>query len=195
MSIKQIEIENEGAAIKVTVINPDKPNAPEYYSVNAIKSIVPVYNENIGIVSPNLVGKTPYAHKDMFIVAVTFHNEQSNPSIRFDLATVENQPGWTLDFSGLEQAVTDMNGWLAAGSSIAPVSELLSLASASYIDSTARQTTSGKNTVMFTCVTGVEEINGIVRPAGVYTYQPTLNNVVNIINYNANDGQIILDEL
>lgn len=71
----------------------------------------------------------------------------------------------------------------------------LSLNSVSYTDAASHDTTIGKNTVMITCKTGVEEINGIVRPAGVYTYQPTGKDKNNVISVNANSGQIIIDEL
>lgn len=71
----------------------------------------------------------------------------------------------------------------------------LTLTSTSYTDASNHITIAGKNTVMITCVTGVELINGIMRPAGVYTFQPTLNNTVAAITVNADGGQIIIDAL
>ena len=71
----------------------------------------------------------------------------------------------------------------------------LTLASVDYTDAINHVTTAGKNTVMITCDTGVESINGVVRLAGVYTFQPNLSDTVAAITVNANSGRIIVDEL
>ena len=85
---------------------------------------------------------------------------------------------------------------LALGATSAALAEsVLTHSAVSYTDAINHNTTSGKNTVMITCVTGVEDIAGIVRPAGVYTFQPTLNNTVAVIVVNANGGEVIIDEL
>ena len=87
-----------------------------------------------------------------------------------------------------------LNGGTPSGGGGA-VGRTLALASVEYTDAVDHTTTSGLNTVMITCVTGKESIEGIVRPAGVYTFQPNLSNNVDAITVNANLGQIIVDEL
>lgn len=72
---------------------------------------------------------------------------------------------------------------------------ILPISSVEYTDSIDHSTTAGKNTVMITCVNGTESINGIVRPSGIYTYQPTMNDTVDSITVNANNGQLIIDEV
>ena len=85
------------------------------------------------------------------------------------------------------------NGKLPGNGSLTPTARTLAsqdLTVAGNVD-----TTIGVNTVMITCVDGVESINGIIRPAGVYTFQPNLNDTVNAITVNPNAGRIIIDEL
>jgi hypothetical protein len=72
---------------------------------------------------------------------------------------------------------------------------ILGISSVEYTDSSDHGTVAGKNTVMITCTSGVESIDGIVMPAGVYTFQPTLNNTVGEITVNANSGRIIIATL
>jgi hypothetical protein len=74
----------------------------------------------------------------------------------------------------------------------------LGLGTTEYTDASNHNTTAGKNTVMIICATGVEEINGIVHPAGAYTFQPNShagNDTVNAITVNAQNGKIIIHEL
>lgn len=71
----------------------------------------------------------------------------------------------------------------------------LTLGAIRYTDGANHNTTAGKNTVMITCETGVESIAGVVRPIGVYIYQPTGDNKNAIIVVNANSGVLIVDEL
>lgn len=71
----------------------------------------------------------------------------------------------------------------------------LPLGAVRYTDGVNHNTTAGKNTVMITCETGVETIAGVVRPIGIYTYQPTGDDKNAIIVVNANSGALIVDEL
>jgi len=111
MALKKIEVSKVGANIEVLVINPGKPNTGECYALTGIKSVVPVYTENIGT---SISDRSPYPHVDLFAITINFHNESNSPSIRFDLAEVSNQPGWTADLAGLAQAKLDICGWMTA---------------------------------------------------------------------------------
>ena len=110
-SIKDITITNVGATIEALTINISNPNVKECYSLTAVKSIVPIYNNSIG--RQGILNKTTYPFKDQLEVVINFHNEHSNSPLRFDIQTVSNQPGWTPDLAGLDQAVTDICGWLS----------------------------------------------------------------------------------
>lgn len=111
MSFKQKEISLSGSTIEILTINPVSPNAPECYALQAIKSVIPTFQENIGINGIN-TDKGTYPFKDRKTITITFHDETSNPSIKFDLEEISNQPGWTLDLAGVIQAVTDICGWI-----------------------------------------------------------------------------------
>jgi len=106
--LKLKDINKVGSNIEILTINTVKPNAPECYSLNAVKSVIPTYTENIGT---SLQDRAPYPWVDLFMITVTFHNEHENPSIKFDLREVNNQPTWTPDLVGLIQAVADICGW------------------------------------------------------------------------------------
>lgn len=103
--------------------------------------------------------------------------------------------------AAIETLLTSIDGKdLATETTLAAIQSLLTgsnktLGSVAYTDAINHATTAGKNTVMITCETGVESINGIVRPAGIYTYQPTGKDGVAAITVNANNGRIIVDEL
>jgi len=71
----------------------------------------------------------------------------------------------------------------------------LTLGSVEYTDAINHDTTAGKNTVMITCTDNLGSINGVVRPAGIYTYQPTGEDKNDVIVVNANNGKMIIDEL
>ena len=111
-SIKDITVSLVGGCIEVLVVNPTKPNAPSIYSVADIKSVVPIYNAGIGRNGINT--PTTYPFTDQKQVVITFSNESTVPSLVFDLETVANQPGWTLDLAGLTQAVADLCGWVTS---------------------------------------------------------------------------------
>lgn len=111
MSFKQKEISLSGSTIEILTINPVSPNAPECYALQAIKSVIPTFQENVGINGIN-TDKGTYPFKDRKTITITFHDESSNPSIKFDLEEISNQPGWTLNLAGVIQAVTDICGWI-----------------------------------------------------------------------------------
>ena len=111
MSFKQKEISLSGSTIEILTINPVSPNAPECYALQAIKSVIPTFQENVGINGIN-TDKGTYPFKDRKTITITFHDETSNPSIKFDLEEISNQPGWTLNLAGVIQAVTDICGWI-----------------------------------------------------------------------------------
>lgn len=211
-SIKNIEVSNVGNNIEVLVINTVKPNVPEGYSLSSIKSVVPTYNLNIG--RNGISNPTTYPFKDQLAITINFHNEDSNAPLTFDIQTVSNQAGWTANFAGLVQAVSDILGWVSSvgGGGLATEATLLlvktavetlatgalrSLASFDHVGAGAQNTTAGVKTVMITCVNGVESINGVVRPAGIYTFEPQKGeDTVDVIGLNPNaGGRIIVDEL
>lgn len=123
MSVKDITIINIGSTIEKVVINPGKPNVPERFALASIKSIIPTYN--LGIGRSGIDNPTTYSFTDQLMITVNFNNESSNPPIRFDIQTVTNQPGWTPDVPGLDQAVSDIAGWITSALASSPAPAVL----------------------------------------------------------------------
>lgn len=204
-SIKDIQISNVGSTIEVLIINLVKPNVPECFSLSEVKSVIPTYNLGIGRSGINT--PTTYPFTDQLLITIDFKND--SPSLIFDIQTVSNQAGWTADLPGLTQAIADICGWMSAATggaglateiTLAAVLALLtgsnlSLGTSEYTDAVNHNTTAGKNTVMITCTDSSGSINGVIRPAGIYTFQPTGDDKNAIIIVNANGGRIIVDEL
>lgn len=111
--LKDKNISKVGSNIEILTINTVKPNAPECYSLAAIKSVVPTYTLNLGT---SLQDRSPYPYQDLYSITITFHNEHAIPSIKFDLEEIANQPGWTADFAGLNQAINDICVWMTQAS-------------------------------------------------------------------------------
>ena len=118
--MRQYEISPVLGAIAVRNVNTTTPNAYEYYQFAGIKSVVPASNLGFGTREPDNQRKNPVRYTDKLEFIINFHNED-NPPIKYNIADVANQAGWTYDFAGLVQAVADINSWInsAAGTTAA----------------------------------------------------------------------------
>jgi len=191
-SVKKIEISQVGANIEIVTLNTVKPNVPECYPLMGIKSVVPIYD--LGIGRSGITGKTPYPHPDMLMIVINFHNEHANPPLRFDLATVNNQAGWTLDVPGLIQAKNDICAWLtsvvggsagglatevtlsAVNTKLAPITGVVTSLSV-ITGAGAASVAAGKRTVSFFNSGAADTtVNGATLKAGVGITYPELSN-------------------
>ena len=86
MSQKQIEISVADCCIKVRNVNPSAPNVYEYYSLEGIKSVTgsfqPGYATRDALTNQR---KRSYFHDDLIVLSINFHNEDDNPSLKFDI--------------------------------------------------------------------------------------------------------------
>ncbi|PHS05101.1 MAG: hypothetical protein COA88_12835 [Kordia sp.] len=113
MSIKQVDISLVGCCIQVKNVNPN--NSYENYNLLNVKSVVPTFLSGYGTRSASTnQRKNPYHHDDKIILAITFIGESGEPSLQFDIQDVSNQPGWTANIAGLDQATADVCSWIAA---------------------------------------------------------------------------------
>ncbi len=114
--IRQFEISPVAGAIAVRNINAVTPNAYEYYQFTAIKSVTPASELGFGTRSVTTnERKNPVRYTDKLEFIITFHDENESTPIKYNIHDVANQPGWTDNFAGLEQAVSDINEWIGAG--------------------------------------------------------------------------------
>lgn len=114
---RKIEIKPENGAIAIRVINADIPNVWEYYQFGAVKSVLPVFQEDYGVRQADNQRKRGVRYDNLFEFIISFHDEDSSPSLRYNLEAVDNQPTWTNDYTGLSQAVSDINSWIVQGTS------------------------------------------------------------------------------
>jgi len=112
-SVKKIEVSKVGACLEVLVVNAVQPNAPENYLLSNIKSVTGSFQAGVG--RNGIVNPSTYSFKDRKTVTVEFGDDL--PSLTFDLETVTNQPGWTLDLAGVTQAIADINSWITTAAS------------------------------------------------------------------------------
>ena len=116
-----------------------------------------------------------YSYTDMCLLTVEFADREADLS--FDLASVTNQAGWTLDEAGCIQAEADIRGWAASGATGGGATEttLIEVRDNTAADPTTltSSSTTGAGTIpalskaatIFIDGTG-GEINGVVRPDG-----------------------------
>jgi hypothetical protein len=114
------EISNQdGIWIKLLIVNPKHPdNTSNYYAIDKIKSIQGIYQEGIGTFQSDTDNrKMNYRFEDKAQVVIAFINEDSNPSIVFDIQEVSNQT-WKDNAGGLQvglqQAIDAIKGWKVA---------------------------------------------------------------------------------
>ena len=107
-SVKKIQVSKVGACLKVLVVNAVKPNAHEVYTLSNIKSVKGSFQAGVG--RNGIANPSTYSFTDRKTVTVEFGDDL--PSLTFDLETVTNQAGWTLNLAGVIQAITDINSWI-----------------------------------------------------------------------------------
>lgn len=86
----------------IVIYNYIPNHAPYRYSLCNIKSIEPIIFMNI----PRSSG---HNHADMLRIVINFNDGQGNVArLDFDIQDVQNQPGWTPNEAGLDQAILDI---------------------------------------------------------------------------------------
>jgi len=137
-----------------------------------------------------------YNYTDMCLLTVEFADREADLS--FDLASVTNQAGWTLNEAGCIQAEADIRGWAAAsggGGGDATEATLLLVEQNTASDATVlvSSSTTGAGTIpalskaatIFMDGTG-GQINGVVRPDGWSQSFEFNNDTLPAIPYNGN---------
>ena len=140
-----------------------------------------------------------YNYTDMCLLTVEFADREADLS--FDLASITNQAGWTLDETGCIQAESDIRTWAKAssggggGGGDATEATLLLVEANTASDATAlvSSSTTGAGTIpalskaatIFMDGTG-GQINGVVRPDGWSQSFEFNNDTLPAIPYNGN---------
>jgi hypothetical protein len=112
-----IDISNDTTKwIRILINNPKtSANTTNYYAIDKIKSIQGIFQLNVGEFQANTDNrKMNYRFKDKAQVVIAFVNEDSNPSIVFDIQEVANK-NWKDNVgglkAGLQAALDEIKGW------------------------------------------------------------------------------------
>jgi len=112
MAKKKIEIEKIGSSIAIRVQQSDGSYGPNnYYPIGNVRSVTSDAQMDFNAVQSDNNRPHNYPYTDKLMVIMDFSAENQTKEY-FDLQDVTNQPGWTADLAGLNQALEDINGWL-----------------------------------------------------------------------------------
>jgi hypothetical protein len=82
-----------------------------YHSVKNIRSIVPDFALNYGVVQADNNRFNDYPYLNKLRIIFNFVSENGTTEF-FDIQDVLNQPSWTADQAGFDTAMADINAWL-----------------------------------------------------------------------------------
>jgi hypothetical protein len=101
-----IEVVLGTAALEITP-EPTASNSTELLPKAQISGVYPI-KINSKPAAPDDVN-WKYKYDDMIMIDVVMSD---GTSFKFDVQDVSNQPTWTNDLAGQNQAITDINAWL-----------------------------------------------------------------------------------
>lgn len=112
MALSNIEIENNGSVIRLRKQNPDASWTPwTSHNKTSIRSVVPNYEEGFSALDSTNRPKNLYPNVDKMEICLLFTSDNGTKEV-FDIKQITNQPTWTLDSAGFQQALDDINSWL-----------------------------------------------------------------------------------
>jgi len=116
MAVRSLEVSVSGCCIVTRNVNLVDPNITSIYNLMNVKGVVPVHE--IGYATRNAntnQRRIPYDFDDKLMAVVDFIGD--TPPLEIEIQRVSNQPGWTADKAGLQQAVDDICSWITSCSS------------------------------------------------------------------------------
>jgi len=145
----------------------------EYHPICQVVSITGQVQIGFGARDPQtLQRKNRYRWDDLLRIIVETNGEQQ-PYVDFDLNQVTNQPGWTKDQAGVQQAIADINTWVAACQAGADGSDLGDVIS--RLDVLIDQT-DDLETIASNSLTELQDINLNTAPLEALLAQNNLDN-------------------
>ena len=117
MPLSNMEIEKNGSSIRLRKQNADSSWTPwTSHNIASIRSVVPNYEEDFSELDSTNRPKNQYPYTDKMEICLLFTSDNGTKEV-FDIQQVTNQPTWTADSIGFEQALSDIDSWLVDGSS------------------------------------------------------------------------------
>jgi hypothetical protein len=114
----EIEQQPGGFRVRVIAATGVQQNPWIFVPCSAVKQVSGVYAPEIGVREPNNIRKTPIREDDRILLTISFHDENESSPIQYDILYVDNQPGWTPDLVGLQQAIDDVASWCGGSGAV-----------------------------------------------------------------------------
>lgn len=117
--MRKYEIEQTTGGFRIRIVNAANQEPWTYIQASAVKSVVGVEDPGFGTRDAStLQRKNPVRHTDKREFIVNFHDENESAPLRYNIEDVDNQPTWTNDAAGLEQAIADISSWCAGSAGV-----------------------------------------------------------------------------
>jgi len=204
MALNQIEVDFQDCCLVTRVDNPSDPNPYERIPLSKIRLLGAVLEVGHGLRDPlTNQRKNPYLYDDLAVVTVGFLDGNNSVEWKYDLNAISNQPTWTVDLAGLNQATADIcaaiNACTGGGSTVGLATEATLQNVEALLTGTTRTlntlNVSGPGAIPAGAVRGsvfnfggaAGTFNGTVLPAGLTVPIGKVddNDTYNAINYDA----------
>lgn len=107
----EIEQVTGGFRIRVLATGTAEQQPWTFVDCTAVKQIHGVIKTGFGTRDATNLRKNPVREDDTISLIISFHDENNTSPIDYDIQYVNNQPGWTPDLAGLNQAISDVTSW------------------------------------------------------------------------------------
>lgn len=107
----------DGPFLKVETSKDGVALQPAYFKASEITAVTSLALPTFGRMG--ITGNpSTYEYEDAYVVDITFNDGYQGVGLRFDLnETLVSHPTWTLNKAGLDQAISDINALIYAGTS------------------------------------------------------------------------------
>lgn len=114
----EIEQQNGGFRIRTIAESGVQQQPWIFIPCSAVKQVSGVFLPGFGTRQANNNRRNPIREDDRILLKIAFHDENESSPIEYDILYVDNQPTWTADLNGLQQAITDVSSWCEGASGI-----------------------------------------------------------------------------
>ena len=114
----EIEQITGGFRIRVLATGTAEQQPWTFVDCNAVKQIHGVIKTGFGTRDSTNLRKNPVREDNTISLIISFHDENNTSPIDYDIQYVNNQPGWTPNLAGLNQAISDVTSWCSGSGSI-----------------------------------------------------------------------------
>lgn len=111
----EIEQQTGGFRVRKLALPGEQQQPWGFIPCHAVKEVRGLYQPGFGTRQPDNIRKNPIRQDDLATLKISFHDQNETSPFEEDLLYVNNQPTWTPDLAGLNQAVSDITSWCGGG--------------------------------------------------------------------------------